>query len=521
MRKTLATISTFLSLLFRAAGADTTDLERTRVEFEKLAMELPYLSLVSVLYDRPDHRFQAKDSAERQEHDRIIAKVTDRSLSKKSLLSLTHDASSKVRTLAAAALFDREDPFTLPALVELCDDEARTFDGMQDSRSARVSPYEVRRIRITNTVADVARPMIDLYLRAGGFKWGAKDTTRSEFQNYWAARSNRTHCASWFYVEYDRAIHGTHPPQADSYDRVRAVRGRIDELPPDDRAWVLLWLSGDIASGDWGSPLVSEKELVEACKLLGPVKLMLMLQDKIPSDDPDLQSRRSYNDRYRQMVRFVLAHAKDLLREEDSAALLDRASWHREQSRKNFHEAMLTPLWAIGAATLNPRQASNILHAAWLNFQHEYQLWDRAMLAVAVWTIVGEPELQFLGDWFYTETRSRSSHPNHQESFIRSMEKEPAGRTILAHLIRDPRLNSLDWGNLRSLVAAINRWTQDPVIADDELRKSAQQFGDGSWDGSPNPRVQNNPAELARLRTTMDEWQKRLRESVPLWSQGK
>lgn len=116
-------------LLFASVsqGGDARDSERTRSDFESLAAELPYLSLGSVLYDRPDSPLHVPDPAIRKENARILERVTDGRDASEALLDLLVHREPKVRTLAAVALFDREDPAVLPALAKLHADEAATF----------------------------------------------------------------------------------------------------------------------------------------------------------------------------------------------------------------------------------------------------------------------------------------------------------------------------------------------------------------------------------------------------------
>jgi len=81
-------------------------------------------------------------------------------------------------------------------------------------------------------------------------------------------------------------------------DRIRAVRKRIDQLPEEERTWQLLWLSRLQDCDDF----VTDRELIDMCKKLGPKKMLLMLQDRMPSDDPDLQPRMSNNSTYQPIL---------------------------------------------------------------------------------------------------------------------------------------------------------------------------------------------------------------------------
>lgn len=69
-------------------SADVADVERTRLEFERLAAEMPYLEQEAVLHDRGDHFYRMAQPKQAEEHFRVLVKVTDGTHSKEALLSL-------------------------------------------------------------------------------------------------------------------------------------------------------------------------------------------------------------------------------------------------------------------------------------------------------------------------------------------------------------------------------------------------------------------------------------------------
>lgn len=506
-------IITILTVFFGmpAVYAQVANVEQTRTDFEKLAAVMPYLCLSSVLYDRPDHySFQAADPKKTEEHFQILAKVTDGTYSMAALIGLlTHD-DAKVRTLAAVALFDREDPSVLPSLVKLCDDESATFDGHPE-----LSPTWLRVTGIgppakKQTVRDIAKMMVSFYMEHSGFHYGIAHKTQLGFTEYWNARSNRNHCAAWFAVQLARASQGISQTQKDCVHRIRLLREQIDKLSPDESSWVFLWLNGEAGS----DALVTEKELIQVCRTLGPDKLLLMLQKKIPSDDPDLQSRTNNNWPYQRMQLFVLSHAEQLLRRGDGNTLLACERWERDFQKYGITDPTISPWWAVAAARLEPANASQILHEAMKRFQDEFDSYKRATLSVAMWELRGKAEMKFIVDWLFVEQPQRGSFPNCRGQFIEAMRGQINGREVIAEIIKDNRLNDLDWQSLERLVRAVNAWAKTPIVPEAEIRKVWHPLGQGHYHWEKDKATRDYPKETEELQVHLSDWRMKLRMSI-------
>jgi hypothetical protein len=278
--------------------------------------------------------------------------------------------------------------------------------------------------------------------------------------------------------------------QKDCIDRVRAVRSLIDKLPADERAWVLLRLNDGMFACD---ALVTENELVGMCKRLGPDKLLLALQRKVPSDDPDLQRGAGMG--------LILRHADELLRPTDGDALLACERSDRDSQKHGHTELTVTAGWAVAAARLQPEKASAILHAAMERFQGEFQANDRSYLCVALWQLAGERESQYLLDWLYGEAYPHKFFPGCRSTFIDSVGKDQKGRKIIARIIQDPRFDNLDRESLVALIRIVNGWLKKPLVPEEEIRKASRPFGQ----------------ETEEVRKLLAEWRGRLRASVPQW----
>ena len=502
-RKLMVTVGMILAILPFALLTLLTGCQKKQTapvkqptDFERMANEMPYLSIGSMLYGYTVGSRNAANQKDLAKHYEILHEMASGKYPKDGLIKLLGHQDAKVRTLAAIALFDLEDPTVLPHLVTLTDDNAPTFD-----RYERISValdfnkpyYEIKDfVLVKQTVADVAKQMVAFYMERAGYHYGILYQGEPGFAEYWAARKDRSYCASWFAVQLARATYGTIPTPENSIERVKAVRKRIDALPPDERTWELL----SLCDKDKSDALVTDSELVDMCKALGPDKLMLMLQGKIPSDDPDLQSAPGVEGT-NGMARFVLSHAETLLRPADGDAVLTL-------QRRD------TELWAVAAAHLKPEKASQILHDALPQFNLGIQATERACLCVALWQIVGEPETKFIVDWLYTEPAPTNAS-NPREDFVEAMRNDPKGKDIVGQIIMDPRFDTIDLGTLRVLVHTVNQWffaSERELYDLDRLNPMGAEA------------EQKYPEQAAKLRQQMSDWRERLRKAVPKFQEN-
>ncbi|MFN3153684.1 HEAT repeat domain-containing protein [Bremerella sp.] len=483
------------------------ELEKAQVEFETLARELPNLDLDSVLYDRLESRSRWWPETG-EVHQRVLEKVTDVAYTKETLLKLLKHEDAKVRTLAAVALFDREDPSVLPALVELCDDDAATFPAYMAFAYASFDLPKKDPPTVDQTVANVAAKMVAFYMGRAGYQYGVKHKTQPGFAEYWEARQDRSHCASWFAVKLARASQSRFPVRETRIPLIKEIHQQIGQLPPDERAWNLLWLSGENGR-QW---LVSDEELVEICQALGPEKLLRMLENNIPSDDPDLQPQPKSNSYYQLMQMFVLRHADQLLRPEDADALLACERWQRDYLKHGISDPLINPWWAIGAAHLQPKDASRVLHSAMQRFQGEFDSRHQAAIAIALWQLCGVAEKDFIVDWFYEVAPDRGAFPHCRGQFIVAMQQETNGREIVTQIIQDKRLDRLDWQSLDRLVHAVNAWEEKPIFTQDQLRQVWHPLGEGHYHWEKGKAQIDFPKETAELERHLQTWRTRLLE---------
>jgi hypothetical protein len=205
------------------------------------------------------------------------------------------------------------------------------------------------------------------------------------------------------------------------------------------------------------------------------------------------------------------------LRPGDSAALLECETWQRDHGANRLSDPTMTAWWAVAAARLQPANAARILHAAITRFQVNFEEKERSTIAVALWQLVGEPELSFLLDWFFNEKPERGAFPNCLASFIDAVTSGRDGKQIIARIILDGRLKNLDWQSLERLVRSVNGWMRAPVVTREEMENAWHPLGQGHFHWSQAEAERLYPRETAELRRQLEEWRRRLITSVPVW----
>jgi hypothetical protein len=281
-----------------------------------------------------------------------------------SLLELLKDPDPKIRTLAAAALAAKGDPRLLRHLGPLLEDQSPTFDfvnGLPDVNFMRPSYGH-------QTVALAILTLVE-------------KRDKADFDRYWANHANLEYCADWF--EWQRR-HG----------QFALARQQILGIPSPDRELITLWIGAGRSSGYAG---FSEAELLTAARDLGRDSVLAILRGQPPGNDPDITPRADLTSRaylYGEMARFLLAHAKELLRPSDVDVLLRLEEENR--NRKNSQEPAYGQWWwPVAAASLRPENAALILDAAEKHYP------DATEIPLARWRIDGPEALPEILRWFY------------------------------------------------------------------------------------------------------------------------
>jgi hypothetical protein len=407
-----------------------------------------------------------------EEQQSLLAELRSVGDARKELQDLLRSPDPRVRTLALGALFIREDPQDLPLIAGLLGDRAATFPRLRMAMTSMGGRLPLSSFESDQTVGDVAQVMIGFYL-ASAFRVSAfgrelaigtdlKDVSVPLFEKYWAERSSRTRCASWYLVKMRRATRDSSPIQPQYEPDVRRVLAEIDALPPDERAWTLLYVRQDQSQLN---TLVSDAAMVAALSVVGPDVLMKVLRRERVSDDPDLAAPTlpSWIQPHTKAVEFILAHAPKLLRPSDADAVVASAEAYRRMDNNTRFVAAAARLRGIE----NPDRAAESLKAEIKRIPGNRTLGprDQATLAFALWQMRGVTERSFLADWFYTALPFVTS-PDALEYFLRDVEKEnrPDTSLLLGALVGHARFEQMGWAPLSRVLEMVNKTLPLPLV---------------------------------------------------------
>jgi hypothetical protein len=281
-----------------------------------------------------------------------------------------------------------------------------------------------------------------------------------------------------------RATQGTRPIPSGRWKKFQSIKEDVEKLKNPQRQWYRLF----VGTLEGGKRLYSNDELIQTAKSLGPDQLLLLLNQKISIDDPDLtQSEKpqgcgGYDWLGFKMVEFVLNNANSLLRPKDADIVLSARLYDSD------------PLWAIAAARLKPENAAYILKKAMTHFNQEhYYGWHNAQLAATLYELSGPSQLEYILNWYFNEPMRERMTTAHQ-IFIREVVKrnETQARFLLEKIITDDRFDKLNKDATIALIEAVNKWQTEPIV--------------------------KNPYSYTRdEKATLKEWKELLPRSVPGW----
>lgn len=445
-------------------------------QFERWADEMPFFCADEFfMYGRTQgsgFRWEVPEKFAHKHRD-VLTRVMFCEARVDDLLKLLKHPSGGVRMLALAALMVKGEGRLLPVFAE----------AMQDTTTGLPRPHLMRMAYIQvpppptkmpalkrQTVGDVARGAVKTYLAAAGIFTGPDPGQLEEaYARYWAERKDRSHCASWFGVRVLRATHGTSDVTVHDKEALAKIRADIDKLPPRDRAWVLFWLGS--RRGEYSAEyFFKNDEIVQAGKAIGAADLLAMLAGDNPSGDPDLASKNKEPSGGRWMQVLVLEHSAELLEPKMAQRLLELGEKEKEQLAS----------WSIAAARLAPERSAAILDKALAELTYKYGGHERARLAVEMWRSQGLKKSRELLDWFYGEKIGAAfGYFSSHAFFIRQVGQgsDAATKTFFARLLDDPRFTGCDWQSVLALNEQIGRWTQTPVLSEEEIRNNNPAAG--------------------------------------------
>ncbi|MCX6910494.1 MAG: hypothetical protein NTY01_20970 [Verrucomicrobia bacterium] len=430
-------------------------------ELEKLASRIPFINPIDVVYHRIP--YQARDLMDDQERAAFKAfmDLADKA-DESRLWILTAHINARIRTLALIGVYWQGNPKRLPGLVDLIDDRAETFPAVADVSQMGPNWFETPTQRrrtvgeIKQTVGDIAKSIVRKHLDVASPSDDRRPLTEN-FRDYWAARSNRTHCLSWFQLALSRATRSA-TPHPECIPALLKLRKQVDALEPPYRSWILLALRAP-------PPFASSEDFVRAEREIGRPALMDLFHGKLKSDDPDIRidPNNPYEPfRYRDVCERILSNAAEVFRPEDADTLLALEQFHRERRARNSSVAPVSPRWAIAAADLAPKRARVILLAAFERFKDAHDAWEESMLpnmrcelAQAFWKHEGMAGVDVAKNWFFNEVPNPNCYGSGRHKLANWLGDDGNRRPLLKAIVFDDRLNNLDLTSLDYLIRAI------------------------------------------------------------------
>jgi len=399
--------------------------------------------------------------------------LEDPSLDTQNLIRLLKSPDPKIRSLAIFALDQKYDPHVLPEIAALMSDRAPSYSCPVPYAGPLLPEKPETWPKVATTVGNLASEVVGRYLSEAGY---------TKFGDYWGAHKNRSYCVSWFALRLRRGWVSRHLDRSG----IELLRGEITHLPSPDRQWTVLWL-GTLPNPNKVTRPYSSDELIQNAGELGHQAMLQLLDGRIQSTDPDLRARQDpvYAESLQALQTFVLKHSPQLLAVTDCDFLL----------QEKFRRSVWYP---IGAAQLDRKNASRILHAAYDGFNQKMDDYDRAVLVMAMWNLEGERETGFILDWFYNASMGYGLYATPRAMFLGDAGEQENARPLVAALIRDPRFERLEWNSLDDLVQIIRHWIgRNFVGLDVENREK-----------SDDPRIRE---------AAMAECRRQIRATIPLW----
>ncbi len=418
------------------------DLEDSLV---RLSDQIPYVGYGDFLYGRNDGI--VSDHAAVKEAERSLQAALEEPLAIDRLAKLAEHSDPRVRTLALLKLYALENHDALRVIHRHLGDPAATFPMLgwtHDPAGATIPATEPA------TVGGIA----GLMLKMTGYPahWEGRDGKSPTFEAWSAKRLGNPEWIGWYDFLYKRATGGTSPIPAGSAGRIAELRKKLDAAPFAVRAWMWFGVADDcLIEPRYDTPLATEAEMIEAGKKLGAEALLAFLRDgtrtglrEPKADDPE-RGRR-----------FILSHAKQLFREQDSEALA----------------AMGQFTAAADAADADPKSASELIRRL-LGTKDRPGDGDIARAMAALLDLQGDTEAEFVVEWFY-DTPSSPHASSAQSIFIREYQRRrpAAWQRPASLLVGHPafeRLPPLDLTYLGMMVNPLSGQEIVPVGMRDEI----------------------------------------------------
>ena len=474
--------------------------ERVRREVEGVAREVEVLAPSTVIWNR----FAAANDRPLDvlRGPPKVRRLLDQDEPAAAIKPLLDHPDARVRILAAAMLYDKNDWRLLDALLPMLDDADPAFRSA-DYRSAIDPAIEPTP---PQPVSSFVRPLLLFHLDhanpvlpgvARGKGQYEPEAVREAWRMLGQARGDRNDTAGSFVVRYLRAAGGTSPLQSDRFGDVERVLWSTGALPMPERFFTLLRLHDENKGWFEASDVsYSSDYLLALARSLPRETRLAVLRGERVSDDPDLPN--GFGDT------FVMSHAGDLLLAEDAELLLDLEQKQRRQSAsQRYPNGSASQEPVIAAAVLCPEKAPIILKNAMRRFDGEYDGDRRAKLAAALFRAGGLDEADYLRTWLFDFTPARGQIGGGREGFLWACrQNDPAGfRRFAAGVVRDERLSQLGPQSSFILIDTAQGILGRRLVSEAEER-SHYGVGEAQRDGPFEPLARWHAA----LRRSVNEW---------------
>ena len=476
MPATLLTIA----LLLVAPATRPADAARVRAEVEAAAASVGWLDVGEVVYGRTEAgEGMFPVPAE-------VAALLDAGFPAEAVLPLLDHDDPKVRVLAAAMLYDQDDPRLIDRLPPLADDAA---SGFREHKFVPLPLPEDEALTEPRPVGRAVRAMLRFHLRAA--RVGRYDDEVAAWRDLQRRRGGRVDTAGTFLARFRRATGGTSPPPPDRLDDARRVIDAARSSLPTAEAFGVLSLMRDDhpRAFDAANATRGNDPLLSLARRL-PREARLAILRGEPWADPELPPGQG--------ARFLLEHAGELLLRQD-AALLERLDplAATATTRRAANPATRLHDFALARAELQPGRASDILTTAMERADREHDRDARAHLVLALFRHAGEGATPFLLGWLSADRPDPTAHGFGTERFLaEARDADPAAfRRFAAAVVRDGRLAGLNAAETRAIAEAAE------AALGRRLLPGTPRHGEGFGGRSPPPADWH-----AALRATVDEW---------------
>lgn len=404
---------------------------------------------------------------------------------------LLHDPNPKIRTLGIILMFDLDRLDVLADIAPLMNDTAETFPRMRPMDLP--PPFETPSF-LPRKVADWATAAIASYVPES-----PESQTADSMRAFAAARDPRLSTAA-LVVQIKRANRNDPWMQPDASERVFNLLEHVKLIPMPRRFFVRLRLN-EVCKN-----INSTEELLGMARQVPRDVRLAAIHGKLSISDPDLTGSFGAG--------FILTHAVDLLQSSDAEMLVELERQKADEPGNPFldlAEYRLRPdCFVLAAAALRPEKADEILipqlsQRLVVPFIMAGNL--RADVAAELAQLGSDRGIAASVDWFFQLPADSDQFMDGHNQFLARLHDRDAVRyrQIIARLIRDKRLTTLDRVTTSLILESVEGYLGRQLVSVDELHPgvSLQEFFLG-------PQARSETATPVKwhqlLQQTVDEW---------------